>query len=179
MALKATIFKAALEISDLERQYYGTHTLTVAQHPSETEARMMIRLLAFAMFADDNLKFTKGLSAVEEPGLWQRSLSGELESWIDLGQPEVKRLRQASGKARRVVVVTYGGRAAEIWYQRNHAELARLKNLTVINLAVQAQDTLAGLVGRNMELQLTISDGQMWLTGKGQTVEIIKERWQG
>lgn len=179
MALKATIFKAALEISDLERQHYGTHALTIAQHPSETEARMMIRLLAFAMFANEELKFTKGLSAVEEPELWQRSLSGELELWIDLGQPEVKRLRQASGKARRVVVVTSGGRAAEIWFQKNREELARLKNLSVINLAIQDQETLAGLVDRNMELQLTISDGQMWLTSKGQTVEISKEKWQG
>lgn len=179
MALKATIFKAVLQISDLERQYYGTHALTVAQHPSETEARMMIRLLAFALHADEGLKFTRGLSSVEEPELWQKSLSGELELWIDLGQPEVRRLRQASGKARRVVVVTSGGRAAEIWYQKNREELARMKNLTVINLAVQDQETLAGLVGRNMELQLTISDGQIWLTGNDRTVEIIKERWQG
>jgi len=179
MALKATIFKAVLQISDLERQYYGTHALTVAQHPSETEARMMIRLLAFALHADEELKFTRGLSSVEEPELWQKSLSGELELWIDLGQPEVRRLRQASGKARRVVVVTSGGRAAEIWYQKNREELARLKNLTVINLAVQDQETLAGLVGRNMELQLTISDGQIWLTGNDRTVEITQERWQG
>lgn len=179
MALKATIFKAVLEISDLERQYYGTHALTIAQHPSETEARMMIRLLAFALFADEELKFTRGLSSVEEPEIWQKSLSGELELWIDLGQPEVKRLRQASGKARQVAVVTSGGRAAEIWFQKNREELARLKNLCVINLAVQDQETLAGLVGRNMELQLTISDGQIWLTGNDHTVEITKEKWQG
>lgn len=179
MALKATIFKAVLAISDLERQYYTTHTLTVAQHPSETEARMMIRLLAFALFADEELKFTRGLSSVEEPEIWQKSLSGELELWIDLGQPEVRRLRQACGKARRVAVVTSGGRAAEIWFQKNREELARLKNLTVINLIVQDQETLAGLVGRNMELQLTISAEQIWLTGKDRTVEITKERWQG
>lgn len=178
MALKATIFKAVLQISDLERQYYGTHALTVAQHPSETEARMMVRLLAFALHADEELKFTRGLSSVEEPEIWQRSLSGELELWIDLGQPEVKRLRQASGKARRVVVVTSGGRAAEIWYQKNREELARIKNLTVINLAVQDQETLAGLVGRNMELQLTISDDRIWLTASDRTVEITLERWQ-
>jgi uncharacterized protein YaeQ len=179
MALKATIFKAVLQISDLERQYYGTHALTIAQHPSETEARMMVRLLAFALFADEELKFTRGLSSVEEPELWQWSLSGELDLWIDLGQPEIKRLRQASGKARRVVVVTSGGRAAEIWYQKNRDELARLKNLTVQNLAVQDQATLAGLVDRNMELQLTISEEQIWLTSNDHTVEITKERWQG
>ncbi|NTV12597.1 MAG: YaeQ family protein [Desulfobulbaceae bacterium] len=179
MALKATIFKATLQISDLERQYYGTHELTVAQHPSETETRMMIRLLAFALHASEELKFTRGLSSVEEPDLWQKSLSGVLELWIDLGQPELKRLRQASGKAQRVVVVTYGGRAAEIWYQKNREELARLKNLTVMNLAVPDQEALARLASRNMELQLTISDGQIWLTVADCTVEITRESWQG
>ena len=179
MALKATIFKATLQISDLERQYYTTHDLTVAQHPSETEARMMIRLLAFALHADEELKFTRGLSSVEEPDLWQKSLNGELELWIDLGQPDVRRLRQASGKARRVVVVTAGGRASEIWYQKNREELARIKNLTVVNLAVQDQEALAAMVGRNMGLQLTISDGQIWLTGNDATVEITRECWQG
>lgn len=179
MALKATIFKATLAISDLTRQYYATHTLTIAQHPSETEARMMIRLLAFALFANEELKFTRGLSSVEEPELWQKSLSGELELWIDLGQPEVKRLRQACGKARQVAVIAYGGRAAEIWYQKNREELARLKNLAVINLVVQDQETLAGLVDRNMDLQLTISEEQLWLTGQERTVEISQEKWQG
>jgi len=179
MALKATIFKAALQISDLERQYYGTHDLTIAQHPSETEARMMVRLLAFALFADPELKFTRGLSSVDEPELWQKSLSGELELWLDLGQPEVRRLRQACGKARLVGVITSGGRAAEIWFQKNREELARLKNLTVINLAVQDQEALARMVERNMELQLTISDSQIWLTAGETTVEITREIWQG
>jgi len=179
MALKATIFKATLQISDLERQYYATHELTIAQHPSETATRMLIRLLAFALYADAELKFTRGLSSVEEPELWQKSLSGELELWIDLGQPEVRRLRQACGKARRVVVVTSGGRAAEIWYQKNREELARLKNLTIINLIVPDQEALTSLVERNMELQLTISEGEIWLTGHDTTVEISRERWQG
>jgi len=179
MALKATIFKATIQISDLERQYYGTHALTVAQHPSETEARMMIRLLAFALYADEELKFTKGLSSVEEPDIWQKSLTGELEIWIDLGQPDPRRLRQACGKARKVVVVTYGGRAAEIWWQKNRQELERSRNLTVLNLTVQDQVALADLVSRNMELQLTISAEQIWLTANDQTVEITQEKWLG
>ncbi len=177
MALKATIFKALLEISDLERQYYGSHTLTVAQHPSETEARMMIRLLAFALYADEQLKFTRGLSSVEEPDLWQKSLSDELELWIDLGQPDPRRLRQACGRARRVVAVTYGSRAAEVWWQKNRGELERLRNLTVLHLAVSDQDALAGLVSRNLNLQLTISDSNIYLTAGDRTVEIGLERW--
>jgi len=179
MALKATIFKATLEISDLERQHYGSHALTIALHPSETEARMLIRLLAFALFADAELKFTRGLSSVEEPDLWQKSLSGEIELWLDLGQPEFRRLRQACGRARRVVVVAYGGRAAETWWQKNGPELARLRNLTVLNLALRNQADLAGLASRNMELQVTISDDRLWLTAADRTVEIFKERWQG
>lgn len=179
MALKATIFKATLQISDLERQYYGSHTLTVALHPSETEARMLVRLLAFALFADEELKFTRGLSSVEEPDLWQKSLSGDLELWLDLGQPDPRRLRQACGKAQRVAVIAYGGRAAETWWQKNREELARLKNLTVENLAIQDQIGLAALVGRNMDLQLTISDDRIWLTGNDRTVEVVREKWQG
>lgn len=178
MALKATIYKATLEISDLERQYYRSHALTVALHPSETETRMLLRLLAFALFADEGLKFTRGLSTVEEPDLWQWSLSGELEMWIELGLPDPRRLRQACGKARQVVVVAWGGRAAETWWEKNREELARLKNLTVVNLLLQNQEELTGLVARNMELQLTINDGQLWLTSNDRTVEVAKEAWQ-
>jgi uncharacterized protein YaeQ len=178
MALKATIFKAELQISDLVRQYYGTHLLTIALHPSETEERMMIRLLAFALYADEELKFTRGLSSVEEPDLWRQSLSGELLLWIDLGQPEVRRLRQACGRAARVVVVTYGSRAAETWWRKNQSELERLRNLTVLHLAVPEPGALAALVSRNLELQLTIDEGQLWLTAKDRTVEINLARWQ-
>ncbi|MBU0674763.1 MAG: YaeQ family protein [Proteobacteria bacterium] len=179
MALGATIFKVILQISDLDRQYYGNHTLTIALHPSETETRMIIRLLAFALHANESLLFTRGLSSVEEPDLWQKSLTGELELWIDLGQPDGRRLRQACGRARRVVVVTYGDRAAEAWWQKGQAELARLKNLTVINLSVKDQNALAAFVNRTMELQITIDDGHIWMTANDHTVEITQSRWQG
>ncbi len=178
MALKATIFKAHLEISDLERQYYGSHALTVALHPSETEARMMIRLLAFALYADEQLQFTRGLSSVEEPDLWQKSLSGELELWIDLGQPDPRRLRQACGRAARVVAVTYDNRAAEVWWRKNRDELEKLRNLTVLHLAVSDQDGLAALASRNLLLQLTISDSIIWLTADDRTLEISLKRRQ-
>jgi uncharacterized protein YaeQ len=179
MALKATIYKVSLEISDLSRQYYGSHALTVALHPSETEARMLIRLMAFALYADEELKFTRGLSSVEEPDLWQKSLSGELLLWIDLGQPDPRRLRQACGRATRVVVVAYGGRAAETWWQKNREELSRLRNLTVLHLAVTSPDDLAGLISRNLELQLTIDEGRIWLSDNRHTLEISLEKWQG
>jgi len=179
MALKATIHKAHLSISDLSRQYYGSHSLTVALHPSETEARMMIRLLAFALYADKELKFTRGLSSVDEPDLWQKSLSGELLLWIDLGQPDPRRLRQACGRATRVVVVTYGGRAAETWWQKNREELSRNRNLTVLQLAAAEPMGLGAMVSRNMELQLTIDEGSIWLSDDRRTLEISLGKWQG
>ncbi len=134
MALKATVFKAQVQISDMDRHYYETHTLTLARHPSETDERMMARLLAFCLFADPGLAFTKGLCADDEPDLWQLSLSGEIERWIEVGQPDERRLRKASGRAREVVVLNYSGRAAEIWWQQNGAGLRRLRNLRVLDV---------------------------------------------
>lgn len=172
MALKATVFKAQVQISDLDRHYYEAHTLTLARHPSETDARMMVRLLAFCLFADPQLAFTKGLSTDEEPDLWQHSLSGEIERWIELGQPEERRLRQACGRAREVVVINYAGRSAELWWQQNGANLGRLRNLRVLNLDADAVAALTGLVARSMDLQCTLDGGQVWIGDGSTTVEL-------
>ena len=104
MALSATIYKVELTISDMDRHYYETHKLTVAKHPSETDRRLMVRLLAFALNAHENLEMTKGLSTDEEPDIWQKSLSDELELWITLGMPPEKTLRQSCGKAGQVAI---------------------------------------------------------------------------
>ena len=119
MALKSTVVKAELQVSDLDRHYYATHNLTVAQHPSETDERLMVRLLAFALFAEERLEFGRGLSQDDEPDLWLKELTGEIDLWIDLGQPEEARIRKACGRARRAVVVTYSGRSADIWWEKN------------------------------------------------------------
>ena len=108
MALKATIFKVGLQVADMERGYYGDHALTVARHPSETDERMMLRVLAFALHAGPDLAFGKGLSTDDEPDLWQRDLTGAIALWIDVGQPDEKLLRRACGRAREVVVYAYG-----------------------------------------------------------------------
>ena len=100
MALKSTIFKADLSVADIDRGYYRDHALTIARHPSETDERMMVRMLAFALHADDALEFGRGLSAVEEPDLWQRDLTGPIERWIDVVLPEEREVRQASGRTR-------------------------------------------------------------------------------
>lgn len=163
MALKSTIHKAQLEISDMDRGYYATHALTLAQHPSETSERMMVRLLAFALHADERLEFGAGLSSEDEPDLWLKSLTGEVELWIDLGQPDEQRIRKACGRARQVVIVTYSGRGADIWWDKIAAGLARSKNLTVIDIPAASIPELAALAGRNMQLQCIIQEGDVQL----------------
>ncbi|WP_144821268.1 YaeQ family protein [Marinobacter piscensis] len=161
MALKATIFKATLNIADMDRHYYADHQLTLAQHPSESDERMMIRLLAFALNAGDALEFTKGLSTQDEPELWQKSLSGDINHWIELGQPDESRLRKACNRARQVTLYTYGGRAVPLWLEKNRSKLNRLSNLTVIDLPADATEALARLAERNMNYQVTIQDGEV------------------
>lgn len=179
MALKATVFKAQLQISDMDRHYYETHALTLARHPSETDERMMVRLFAFCLFADPQLSFTKGLSADDEPDLWQIGLSGEIERWIEVGHPDERRLRKASGRSREVVVINYGGRASAIWWQQNGEGLARVRNLRVLDLAIEEVQALAGLVERSMDLQCSIDGGHIWIGNAGTTVELTPTSRQG
>ena len=165
MALKSTVVKAELQISDMDRHYYGSHGLTLAQHPSETDERLMVRLLAFALMAEDRLEFGKGLSNEEEPDLWRKDYTDLIEQWIDLGQPDESRVRKACGRAREVVVVNYGGRAADLWWARNAALLARHRNLTVLDIAPEAVDALTALMVRSMRFNVMVQDGEMqWMT---------------
>jgi len=166
MALNSTTYKIELSISDMDRGYYATHTLTLARHPSETDERLMVRLLAFAMRADERLQFGKGISSDDEPDLWRKDLTGDILEWIELGQPDEQRIRRACGRARQVVVVNYNGRATDIWWDKNKAQLARLKNLTVIDIAPPAVDALAAMATRNMRLQCLIQDHQVQLFGE-------------
>lgn len=159
MALKATIFKALVQISDMDRNYYNEHQLTLARHPSETDQRMMVRLLAFALHADERLEFTKGLCADDEPEIWQRSFSDEIELWIDVGQPDENRIRKACNRAEQVIVYSYGGRSAGLWWQRLSDKLQRHDNLRVLNLPETATKALSELVKRSMELHISIQDG--------------------
>lgn len=172
MALKATIFKATLSIADMDRHYYADHHLTIAQHPSETDERMMIRLLAFALNADEHLEFTKGLSTEDEPELWRKSLSDEIELWIELGLPEEGRLRKACNRARQVILYTYGGRAVPLWWEKNHHKLERFGNLTVIDLPQEATAALASLAQRGMSLQITVQDGVVGVADDTRHVQI-------
>ncbi|MEP6939661.1 MAG: YaeQ family protein [Rudaea sp.] len=172
MALGATTYKVELAISDMDRHYYATHALTIARHPSETEERLMARLVAFALHADERLEFGKGISSDDEPDLWRRDLTGEIVEWIELGQPDEQRIRRAAGRARNVVVVTYSGRGADIWWEKNRAALARVRNLTVTSIGAAQIEALTALVERNMQLQCLIQDRQLQVLGEKATVGI-------
>ena len=175
MALKSTIFKVELQIADLDRNYYQNHALTVARHPSETDERMMARVLAFALYADSALSFGKGLSSEDEPDLWRKDLTGAIEVWIEVGLPDERRIRRACGRARQVAVLTYGGRVADMWWQQNRATLQRQDNLTIINLAAEESKALAALAARGMQLQCTLQDGELWLIADGENTRIAPE----
>lgn len=156
MALKSTIFKADLQIADMDRHHYGNHALTLARHPSETDERMMVRIVAFALYADEALAFGRGLSEEDEPALCKKDLTGAMTLWIHVGQPDEKLIRKSCARAEAVVVLTYGGAVAEIWWDKNRNKLERLNNLTVLNLVQAESQALAGMVSRSMILQATI-----------------------
>ena len=178
MALKATVFKARLQIADMDRDYYAEHQLTLARHPSETDERMMVRLLAFAHNASEQLEFTRGLSSDDEAELWQKSLSGEIDLWIEVGVPTEERIRKACNRSKRVVVYSYGRRTAPVWWKKHGDALARFDNLQVYNLPADSCEQLAALAQRNMELNATIQDGQIWLSSAESSVEVIPETWK-
>jgi uncharacterized protein YaeQ len=175
MALKATIFKVDLSLADMDRNLYADYALTLARHPSENDQRMMVRLLAFMRYADELLTFGKGLSTDEEPDLWIKDLTGVIDLWLLVGQPDERWLRKASGRAARVVLFTYGGRVAQMWWEQNRATLEKLPNLTVFRLAPEDTQALAALANRAMRLQCLIQDGEMLITGEGESVRIEPE----
>jgi uncharacterized protein YaeQ len=178
MALKATIFKAELAIANMDSHYYETHQLTLARHPSENDERMMLRLLAFALYASEHLSFTKGLSTDDEPDLWQKSLSNEIELWIDLGLPSEKRIRQACGKSKQVNIICYGGSTASNWWQQVGNVCQRHKHLHVTNIDTEASEQLSQLAERSMRLQVNIQDGEVLVSSNMGSVTFMPETLQ-
>lgn len=175
MALKATIFKAELSVADLDRNVYEDFSLTLAQHPSENDLRMMVRLLAFMLFADERLEFGKGLSSDDEPDLWLKDLTGAIDLWISVGQLDERWLRKAAGRAARVVVIAYGDRATDVWWEQNRASLEKLPNLTVLRVTGDDAQALGRLASRTMNLQCTIQEGEVLVTGGGDPVRVEPE----
>ncbi len=179
MALKATIYKATVNVADLDRNQFLDATLTLARHPSETQERMMLRLLAWMKYADERLQFTRGLSADDEPELWLRNDYMGIDLWIELGLPEEKRLKKACSQAKEVALFTYNSRAAQIWWQQNQARCAGLSNLSIWYLDDTQLTQLSAFANdRTMTLQATVQDGAIWLSDERQNLEIHFDAWQ-
>jgi uncharacterized protein YaeQ len=173
MAAKATVFKAELSVSDMDRHYYATHQLTLAQHPSETEERLMVRLLAFALNAGEQLAFGRGISSTEEePDLWAHDLTGQIDLWIEVGQPDEQRLRKACGRAKEVRVYCYSGRSAAVWWQKSAADFVRFSNLRVFEVPSETTEALGKLAARNMNVQCLVQDGHAQLSTDAGSVDI-------
>ena len=178
MAENATIYKVELSVSDMDRHYYETHKLTVAKHPSETDERLMVRLLAFALNAHERLELTKGLSTDDEPDIWQKTLSNELEVWVALGLPSDKIVRQSCGKANKVVIYCYGGKTAEMWWDKIKNSTNRFDNLQVVNFSENDTNDLSKLANRSMKLQVNIQDGDVMVSVGDSIVHINPVRWK-
>lgn len=179
MALRSTVYKAELSIADIDRGRYADHALTIALHPSETEERMMLRVLAFALFAEDGLAFGRGLSAEDEPDLVLRDDTGLIRLWIEVGLPDEKWVRKACGRAERVVVLAYGGHKAEVWWRQNASSLERSANLSVLAVDPEASAALARLAARTMRLSCTVQDGQCWVGDGDGGTNVTPTWWRG
>ena len=178
MAQKAIIHKVELSVSDMDRHYYETHKLTVAKHPSETDERLMVRILTFALNAHENLEMTRGLSTDDEPDIWQKSLSGELELWVALGVPSEKVVRQSCGKANEVIIYSYGGRTADMWWEKVKNSTIRFDNLQVVNFSEEDTSALGKLANRTMKLQVNIQDGDVMVSVDDSIVYVSPIKWK-
>lgn len=186
MALKSTVFKANLQIADIDHGYYADHALTLARHPSETDERMMIRLVALALQAhrlqtelggDGTLAFGAGLSNPDEPDVWLRDYTGQTRLWVEVGQPEDKPLAKACNRADAVVVYAFA-HAAEVWWRGIENKLTRLDKLQVWRVPTEASQALAALAERSMQLQATIQEGVLMLGNGRQQVDVEPLRWK-
>ena len=176
MALKATIYKAQLQIADMDRGVYGEHLLTLAQHPSETEERMMVRLLAFVLNvpADNHrgaLVFARGLADTDEPDLWQLDLTGQLVHWIEVGQPDERRMLRAAARADQATFISYSA-STPIWWAGVKNKLTRTARLAVWQLPAEQSAALAALAQRSMQIQVTVQDGLVWFNDGQRSVEL-------
>ena len=159
----------------MDSHYYAEHNLTLAKHPSETDLRLMVRLIAFVLNASEDLAFTKGISAEDEPDLWKKSLGGDIELWIDLGQPDEKRIKKACGRSDEVIIYTYQEGMATAWWKNIETSLTRFSNLKVVFLDIEGEvETLAK---RAMNLQANICDAELTLIDGEESVMVREQRW--
>jgi uncharacterized protein YaeQ len=186
MALKSTIFKAQVAVADIDHAYYADHALTLARHPSETDERMMVRLVALALNAhavqtlcggDATLAFGAGLSDPEEPDVWLRDFTGATRLWIEVGQPDEVALAKACRQADQVAVYAFH-HAAEVWWRGIENKLTRLATLSVWRVPADAAQALAQLAERSMQLQATVQEGTLMLGNGQRHVDMEPVRWK-
>jgi uncharacterized protein YaeQ len=175
MAQNATIFKADIQISDMDRHYYDNHQLTLARHPSETDERLMVRVLAFIMNASADLAMGKGLSSEDEPDLWEKDLTGAVRTWIEVGQPDEKRIRRACGVSQAVHIYPYSGQSSAMWWEQNRRALEKLDKVRVTPIPNDISLALAAFAARTMQLQANIQDGEIWLSDGERSLQITLE----
>jgi uncharacterized protein YaeQ len=174
MAKNSTIYKANLSIADTERDYYSDHQLTLACHPSETTERMMMRILAFALNADEQLAPAAGMSDADEPDLWLKDLTGAISLWIEVGQPDERRILKACGRADEVIIYTYATKP-KLWLESVEAKIAKTKNLKIYSINSESCKALAALAERNMDLQIAIDHDEIWVrSGNGEVSVELK-----
>lgn len=169
MAEKATIYKTNITLSDTDRHHYADLNLTIALHPSETLERMMVRILAYCYCAAEGLAFTRGLSSVDEPDLWLKSADGQIQEWIEVGQPTPERLKKASGQSAAVKVFAYG-RGMDIWWNNSAAAIKVLPKVTVYYFAADELQALTELVEKTMTLTVTIAENTAYVATESQNV---------
>lgn len=167
MAIKPTIYKIKTDLTDLNREVYQSFSLTMAQHPSETGERMLVRLLAYCLNYHEQLELCKGLSDTDEPDLWQKALSGEIELWIEVGEPSAERIKKATRLSQTTQVYCFNSKA-DTWWQIESPKLANGR-ATVVQFLWPEIKELAGMIERTMEISVTISGNSLFVaTGQGQ-----------
>ncbi|MFT5064132.1 MAG: hypothetical protein ACI91G_001505 [Gammaproteobacteria bacterium] len=176
MAQNATLYNIHLSIADMDKHYYADHALTVVQHPSEHYERMMLRLMAFIFHAQQEPKFTRGLSEESEPEIWKVELDDRVSLWVDIGLPDVKRIQKAAKRGPEVAVYQYGSQGADKWWDQNKRALAAHKNVSVYVINAEAGDQLASLIERRMSISVTVQDGEMLLSLGHQSVQVVREQ---
>ena len=183
MALKATIFKVQLQLADMDRNVYADPAMTIARHPSESDERMMIRVLALALCwpadtSSGTLELAKDMWEPDEPALWHKSFSDEIMHWVEVGQPDDKRLMKASGRARKVSLFAFQS-STNVWWNTVANKLTRAQNLTVWQIPTEQSQALATVAKRTMQLQVSIQDGTVWINDGEQTIEITPLKLMG
>lgn len=176
MAIKPTIYKLTVSLSDLNRDIYDSLNLTIARHPSETMERMVVRVLAFCLNTRDQLVLCKGLSDTEEPDIWAHSLDGNLELWIDVGEPSVERIKKASRITKDVKIYSFNNKAPT-WWQQNEQQLTSL-NAAIYQFPWEQVQSLASIIDRGVDLSMTISENSVYVASDLGECELILEQLQ-